>query len=54
VCAKLVTTALVTPVRTLALREWRTRKHDPAGSSQYLLFERTEPTRPSHKARFAP
>jgi Methyltransferase domain len=54
VCAKPVTTAVVTPMRALARRAWRSRKNDPAGSAQYLLFERTEPTRPSHKARFAP
>jgi SAM-dependent methyltransferase len=40
-CAKPVTAAVVTPVRALARREWRTRKNDPAGSAQYLIFERT-------------
>jgi SAM-dependent methyltransferase len=44
--SKPVTAAVVAPVRALTRREWRTRKHDPAGSAQYLVFERaTAPAR---------
>jgi Methyltransferase domain len=39
--SKPLTAAVVTPARALARREWRVRKTDPAGSAQYLLFDRT-------------
>jgi SAM-dependent methyltransferase len=46
-CAKPLTAAVVTPVRALARREWHTRKRDPGGSAQYLIFKRVDPLIPS-------
>jgi SAM-dependent methyltransferase len=41
VATKPLTAAVVAPVRGLTRREWKARKHDPSGSAQYLVLERT-------------